>query len=173
MYAADSGASHYSPLTELDRANVARLRPAWEWKPGEDAMPEFGVRPGMFENTPLMIDNVLYLSTPYNRVVALDAETGARLWSLRPEGVRRRPAAERHRLRASRRGRVARRHGNKLRIFMNSRYRLICLDAEDRRSRSISFGDHGIVDLTQGPAAGKSIRSATPIPRRRSSTRTW
>ena len=32
-----------------------------------------------------MIDNVLYLSTPYNRVVALDAETGRELWSYDPK----------------------------------------------------------------------------------------
>jgi glucose dehydrogenase len=32
-----------------------------------------------------MIDNVLYLSTPYNRVVALDADTGKQVWSFDPE----------------------------------------------------------------------------------------
>ena len=54
---------------------------------GEKALPEFGTRPGNFQSTPLMIDNVLYLSTPYNRVVALNAETGAELWSYDPEGL--------------------------------------------------------------------------------------
>jgi quinoprotein glucose dehydrogenase len=84
-YGADEGASHYSPLADIDRASVDRLQPVWEWKPAEDAMPDFGTRPGMFENTPLMIDNVLYLSTPYNRVVALSAETGAELWRYDPK----------------------------------------------------------------------------------------
>ena len=32
-----------------------------------------------------MIDNVLYLSTPYNRVVALNADTGAELWAFDPK----------------------------------------------------------------------------------------
>ena len=68
---------------------------------------EFGTRPGNFQNTPLMIDNVLYVSTPYNRVVALDAESGRELWSYESQGVRRRPATKRHRLRPSRRGGVA------------------------------------------------------------------
>jgi quinoprotein glucose dehydrogenase len=147
VYAADAGASHYSPLTELDRANIARLRPAWEWKPGEDAMPEFGVRPGMFENTPLMIDNVLYLSTSYNKVVALDAETGARLWQYDPkayvDGQPPNGTGFVHR------GVAAWRDGNKLRIFMNSRSHLICLDAKTGQLVD-SFGDHGIVNLTRG-----------------------
>ena len=58
---------------------------AWEWSPGEQALQEFGTQPGNFQNTPLMIDNVLYVSTMYNRVVALDAETGKELWSFDPK----------------------------------------------------------------------------------------
>ena len=84
-YAGDAGASHYSPLADLSRENVAHLQIAWEWKPAEDVMPAFGTRPGNFQNTPLMIDDVLYVSTMYNRVVALDAETGKELWSFDPK----------------------------------------------------------------------------------------
>ena len=39
-----------------------------------------GTTPGLFENTPLMIDGVLYVTTPYNSIAALDAETGRELW---------------------------------------------------------------------------------------------
>ena len=60
------------------RATWRGLAPAWEWRPEEGPLEAFGTRPGNFQNTPLMIENVLYVSTPYNRVVALDAETGAR-----------------------------------------------------------------------------------------------
>ena len=99
-YAADASSTHYSTLEDIDREKVTRLQQVWEWKTGEEPLEEYGTRPGMFENTPLMIDDVLYLSTPYNRVVALNAETGAELWALRSEGLRRWPAAERNRLRA-------------------------------------------------------------------------
>ena len=58
---------------------MSKLELAWEWKPAEDNNPN-GTRPGNFQNTPLMIDNVLYVSTIYSRVVALDAETGKQLW---------------------------------------------------------------------------------------------
>ena len=88
---------------------MSKLKVAWEWKTGEAPLPEFKTTPGNFEATPLMIGGVLYLSTPYNRVVALDAETGQRALVLRSESLRRWPAAERNRLRASRRGGVARR----------------------------------------------------------------
>ena len=146
-YAADAGGSHYSPLADIDRGSVVRLQPAWEWKPAEDAMPEFGTRPGMFENTPLMIDNVLYLSTPYNRVVALNAETGAPLWTYDPKAYS--GGQPPNGTGFVHRGVAAWRDGTALRIFMNSRTHLICLDAMTGEPIN-SFGDHGIVDLTKG-----------------------
>ena len=46
---------------------------------------EYGTRPGPFQATPIMVGNVLYLSTMYTRVVALDAETGTELWTFDPK----------------------------------------------------------------------------------------
>src|SRR5688572_26644252 len=85
VYASDQAATHHSPLTDINRENVSDLKPAWEWRPDEDALPAFGTQPGNFQNTPLMIDDVLYLSTPYNKVVALDAETGKQRWVYDPK----------------------------------------------------------------------------------------
>jgi quinoprotein glucose dehydrogenase len=146
-YAADPGSTHYSPLADIDRKTVGRLEVAWEWKPGEDTMDEYGTRPGNFENTPLMIDNILYLSTPYNRVVALDAETGALLWSYDPKAYA--GGQPPNGTGFVHRGVAAWRDGLALRIFMNSRTHLICLDARTGRPVE-TFGDHGIVDLTRG-----------------------
>jgi glucose dehydrogenase len=146
-YAADDGSTHYSPLEDINRRNVARLQPAWEWKTAEAPLSEYGTRPGMFENTPLMIDNVLYLSTPYNRVVALDAETGTALWTFDPkayvDGQPPNGTGFVHR------GIAAWRDADKLRLFMNSRARLFCLDAKTGQLVE-TFGDRGIVDLTKG-----------------------
>ncbi len=75
-YGGDAAETHYSRLALINRENVRNLKPAWEWKTGEAPMPDFKTNPGNFEVTPLMIGGVLYLSTPYNRVVALDAATG-------------------------------------------------------------------------------------------------
>ena len=66
----------HSPAAQITRENVGQLRIAWQWDPNEMPMPELGIRPSSFQATPIMIDNVLYLSTMYNRVAALDAETG-------------------------------------------------------------------------------------------------
>jgi hypothetical protein len=76
---------HYSPLAGIDASNVSRLAVAWEWAPAEQPRQEFGTQPGNFQNTPLMSDDVLYVSTMYNRVAALDAETGKELWSYDPK----------------------------------------------------------------------------------------
>src|SRR5947209_12270307 len=68
FYGGDQGGTKFSPLADVNRETVARLAPAWEWAPAEKALPDLGTRPGAFEATPLMIDNVLYFMTPYNRV---------------------------------------------------------------------------------------------------------
>jgi quinoprotein glucose dehydrogenase len=147
VYAADDAATHYSPLADINRGNVGRLGVAWEWQVGEDTLPAFGTRPGNFQNTPLMIDGVLYVSTPYNRVVALDPETGRERWSFDPkpyeDGQPPNGTGFVHR------GVAAWRDGGRLRIFVASRYRLISLDATTGEPVS-SFGTQGTVNLTAG-----------------------
>ncbi len=147
VYAGDQAASHYSPLAGITRANVAGLAVAWEWRPGEDVNQQFGTRPGNFQNTPLMIDGVLYVSTPYNRVVALDAETGKELWAFDPKAYE--GGQPPNGTGFVHRGVAAWRDAGRLRIFLNSRSRLISLDA--RTGEPVSgFGVNGSVDLTQG-----------------------
>jgi quinoprotein glucose dehydrogenase len=147
FYGGDQGGTKYSPLADINRDNAARLKTAWEWKPNESPMDGFGTRPGVFQATPIMIDNVLYLSTPYNRVVALDADTGAELWSYDPKAYE--DGQPPNGTGFVHRGVTAWRDGGLLRIFMNSRYRLICLDA--RTGKPVpTFGDNGSIDLSRG-----------------------
>ena len=82
IWGADAGGTKYSHLDQINRDNVDELVAVWTWETGEQPVggpraPVRGeqVRPGAFEVTPLVIDGVMYLSTPYNRVVALDAAT--------------------------------------------------------------------------------------------------
>jgi quinoprotein glucose dehydrogenase len=149
-WAGDPGGAHYSALADINTGNVAGLRQAWVWKTGETALAEYGTRPGIFENTPLMIDHVLYATTPYNRIVALDPETGAELWSYDPksyvDGQPPNGSGYIHRgIAVWRDGR----DGGNMRIFLNTRYRLISLDTKTGKPVS-SFGDNGVVDLSQG-----------------------
>lgn len=147
VYGGDQAGTKYSPLSEITRDNVKQLQIAWEWKTGETAKKEFETRPGMFQNTPLMIDGVLYVSTPYNRVVALDAETGAERWTFDPETYKDGQPA--NGTGYVHRGLAAWRDGGRLRLFLNTRYRLICLDAESGKPVA-SFGANGVVDLSKG-----------------------
>ena len=94
-----------------------------------------------------MIGGVLYVSTPYNRVVALEAETGAQIWSYDPRTIE--DGQPPNGTGYVHRGIAAWRDGGRLRLFLNTRYRLICLDAETGKPIT-SFGTDGIVDLSQG-----------------------
>jgi quinoprotein glucose dehydrogenase len=152
-YAADQAATHYSPLDQITPANVGTLQIAWEWKPNESILPQFGTRPGAFQNTPLVIDNVMYLSTPYNQVAALDAATGKELWRYDPkayeDGQPPNGQGFAHRGVAAWKDPSTSLGAGGLRIILNSRYKLIQLDAKTGAPVA-SFGNNGVVDLGEG-----------------------
>src|SRR2546430_1622735 len=87
-YGGDPGGTRYSQLADINPENIARLEIAWQWKHWETPLEQYGTTPGFFENTPLMIDGVLYVTTPYNNIAALDAETGKELWRFDGEGYK-------------------------------------------------------------------------------------
>ena len=147
VYGGDQAGTKYSTLSDITPGNVQRLEVAWEWKTGDRTNKEFDTRPGMFQNTPLMIGGVLYVSTPYNRVVALDADTGVERWNFDPESYKDGQPA--NGTGYVHRGLAAWRDNGRLRLFLNTRYRLICLDAESGKPVA-SFGTNGVVDLSQG-----------------------
>jgi glucose dehydrogenase len=148
VYGGDAGDSKYSALTTINRGNVNRLVPAWDWKTGESAIPETAstkaARPGNFQVTPLVINDTMYLSTPFNRVVALDARTGRELWRYDPRAYE--AGQPSNGTGFVHRGVAAWSDGNERRIFIASRWRLIALDARTGRP-SAGFGENGIVDL--------------------------
>lgn len=148
-FGGDAGGMRYSPLTGISRANVNRLEVAWTWATGEQPIPETdstrAARPGNFQATPLMINDTLYLSTPFNRVVALDAGTGRELWSYDPGAYK--AGQPSNGTGFVHRGVATWSDGRSRRIFINSRWRLIALDAATGRPVP-SFGANGEVDLT-------------------------
>jgi len=79
-YGRDAGGTRFSPLTQITRANVARLAPAWTFHTGEAETDTHGNRPPALEVTPLVVDGAMYASTPLGRVYALDAATGVVKW---------------------------------------------------------------------------------------------
>ncbi len=86
-YGNDPGGLSYSPLDQINTSNVDRLKQAWIYQSGELATYEGTevASKAAFEATPIMVDNVLYFSTPTNRIIAIDAVTGRELWTYDPK----------------------------------------------------------------------------------------
>jgi quinoprotein glucose dehydrogenase len=84
FYGHDAGGQRFSPLRQVNQANVAGLKPVWVFHTGDIADGHDGPRSGL-ETTPLFIDGRLYLTTAFNRVIALDPTTGRQLWAYDPK----------------------------------------------------------------------------------------
>ncbi len=82
------GGGRYSPLAEIHAGNVARLVPVWSYRDGDvkeaRLRPDRVNRSSAFEGTPIVVGGRLFVSTPFDRVIALDVETGAELWTHDP-----------------------------------------------------------------------------------------
>jgi len=145
----DQGSTKYSTLTQINAKNVSQLKLAWQWKTGEVPLPEFKTRPGMFQTTPIVVDGVMYLSTSYNKVVALDPATGQEKWTYDPKAYEAGQVPNGtgfvHRGVAVWRDPATK----KLRVMMNTRWHLLQLDAETGQLVS-NFGDNGSVNLLTG-----------------------
>src|ERR1700720_2583234 len=84
-YGNDPGGTRYSPAKQIDRGNVAQLQVAWTYRTGALPNDEDLDKKAAFEATPILIDGKLFLSTPYNHVIALNAVTGTKLWEFDPK----------------------------------------------------------------------------------------
>ena len=71
MYGGNYANWRHSPLKQINRENVGKLRPAWIFQTGV---------PGQFETSPTVVDGVMYVTASYNNLFALDAVTGTLLW---------------------------------------------------------------------------------------------
>jgi quinoprotein glucose dehydrogenase len=151
-YGGDPGSARWSPLTDLTPGNVAGLAPAWRWETGEERhtarLTGETVVPGKFEATPVTLGDTLVLSTPFNRVVALDGATGRELWSFDPGATDHGLIAD-DRSGFVHRGVAAWSDGEERRIFHASRWQLHALDARDGTPVE-EFGEGGAVDLSRG-----------------------
>ena len=152
FYGGDSGGTRFSSLQQINRQNVNALKRAWTYHTGEvnrgNETDRHAVAP--FETTPLVVDGVLYLSTPSNRVIALDAETGAEEWQFDPQAGRAKRKYFQHRGVAYWQSET----GDDRRILFGTfDGRLICLDARTGKACQ-GFGTNGSVDLRAGVADG-------------------
>jgi quinoprotein glucose dehydrogenase len=79
------GGRQYSDSGLITRGNVHRLEPVWSYHTGEESYETETTPATMFQVTPILVDGMLYLCTPYNRIVALDPATGAEFWVHDPQ----------------------------------------------------------------------------------------
>ena len=84
-YGNDPGGSRYSPLGQINRDNVKDLRVAWEYDTPDfaDGLSGTPTR-SAFEATPLVVEGTLYVPTPMDRLLALDAAAGKLEWEFNP-----------------------------------------------------------------------------------------
>ena len=146
-YANDPGGTRFSPLADITRDNVGRLRIAWEYhtEDNTDAM-AMGWKTA-FEATPLVAGGAMYLSTPTSRVIALDANTGEHRWTFDPEIPR-----DWHYGELTSRGVTLWDDpdtGARRVFFGTLDGRLLALDAKTGRLIE-TFGDGGTIDLRAG-----------------------
>lgn len=150
VHGGDPGGLRFSRASHLTTGNVAGMAPAWSWSVSEpnrrrtDAGER--VEAGPFQATPLMVADTLYLSTPFAGAVALDAISGRELWSYQSEAWRWPHPSGRGRF--VHRGVALWSGDGARRVFLQSRWRLIALDAATGRPVA-EFGDSGEVDLTR------------------------
>ena len=148
VYHGDEGRTHFSTLSQITPQNVQQLKVAWTFDT-QDAFPG-----SEMQSNPIVIDGVLYATTPKQQVIALDAATGRQLWRFDPQNGAPPTSRIRHR------GVVV--HND--RVLFNYRNRLYALDRKSGRPIP-TFGDSGWVDLRQGlgrPVEGLSVSASTP-----------
>ena len=83
-YGHDAGGMRYSPLAQINRDNVATLKVAWTFHVGDISDGSGGKKRSGLETTPILVDGTLYLTTAFNRVFAIDPETGKQRWVYDP-----------------------------------------------------------------------------------------
>jgi quinoprotein glucose dehydrogenase len=149
VYLGDKAASHYSTLTQITPDNVTELEVAWTFNAG-DARDDAT----QIQCNPLVIDGILYGTTPQTKLFALDAATGRELWRFHtpePNGVNRGLAT------------WVDEHGARRILFGNGQW----LHAIDAATGTLieSFGNAGRVDLSAGfdrDVTGLAIQANTP-----------
>jgi len=144
-YGGDLGGSKYSPLDQINRENVKQLTVAWTHHTGDSSDGSVYAVHSSFECTPLVSEGVMYLTTPFSRLVALEAETGKPLWSFDPQIDKDRS----YNLFVNR-GVALWRRAKEKRIFLGTLDgRLFAINVLDGKPVK-SFGEGGVIDLKRG-----------------------
>ena len=83
-YAGSNLSNHYSAAEQITAANVGQLKQAWEFHTGDLPAPGSKI-PYLSENTPLKVGSSVFVCTPSQQVIAIDAGTGKEKWRFDPK----------------------------------------------------------------------------------------
>ena len=128
---------HYSPLAQIDCKNVKQLKRAWQFDSGDE------FQGSEMECNPLVLEGVLYATTPRLRVIALNAATGKQLWDFDAHRGEHRTQKLRNR------GLAYWGEGDERRLFVGVDHFLYALSAKTGQPVK-EFGDGGRIDLHEG-----------------------
>lgn len=154
-YGRAAGGGRFVPADEINRGNVAQLARVWTWHHGD-----LNEQRNVNECTPLVVDGVMYLITPFSNAAAIDAATGREIWRYDGGvkiGALGGPLAAR--------GVAYWEDGDDRRIYLPTRTgKLIALQAKTGRPVT-SFGANGVLSLKEvlGPGAKTLYISSPPV----------
>jgi quinate dehydrogenase (quinone) len=77
-YGNDEGGGRFAALDQINRSNVSKLVPAWTYQTGDVAISDGNGAED--QTTPLQVGDKVFVCTPHNNIIALDADTGKQLW---------------------------------------------------------------------------------------------
>ena len=156
----DAGVTHYSNLSQINRDNVSQLKVAWQFSTG-DVLADHNEYWGgsTIQSNPIIVNGVLYATSPTMHVIALNAENGELIWRYDPwngeEGG------------GYNRGVAYWEEGKDQRIYYTVKNELICLNAMTG-ALVTSFGDAGKSNMAKGllpehEERGGVISPAAPV----------
>ena len=149
-YQGDSGRNQYSSLKQINKSNVGELEVAWKYKTNDKLRSN-----SQIQCNPIIVDNVLYGTSPSIKLFALNAATGELLWEFDPE-LEFSPHVNR--------GVTYWESGNDKRIFFTAGSLLFGINAKTGKP-VVSFGTNGVTSLKSGLgawAADLYVISSTP-----------
>ena len=134
VYLGDKASTQYSALDQINKQNVSRLKVAWTYDTADE---------GEFQSNGIVIDGVLYTASPNRKIIALNAATGAEIWTFDPASER--PGNQGRR----QRGVTYWASGNDRRIFTGAGPYLYALNAATGKLIP-GFGQNGSIHLGAG-----------------------
>ncbi len=144
-YGGDPGGTHYSSLKQITKSNVSSLKEVWRFETPD---------PGSVQTTPLIVDGTMYVVSPRQKVIALDAATGRQKWIF-DSGVG---------TGAATRGLTWWTDGKERRLFSAVASYIYAIDPADGTAIT-SFGDNGRIDLRanlRGAPEDNSYHATSP-----------